>query len=369
VQSTNVKGIYIHIPFCNKICSYCDFCKNFYNEKIVNEYIKSLSKEVKCNYKNECVSTIYIGGGTPSSLSNDMLDKLFFITNKINLDKDYEFTFECNYEDITEELLIKLKNNKVNRLSIGLQTFNKKFESILERTIDKEKMINNVFLAKKYFNNINVDLMYAIPGESKEDLLSDINEFLELGVAHVSTYALIFEEHTKLNLRKLEEINEDLQNEMYYLIINMLKEKGYKHYEISNFSKENYESKHNLMYWNNNRYYGFGAGASGFIKNVRYDNTKSIFKYIKENNKNEEELDQKELMNDEIMLNLRKIDGINKKMFLEKYNKEVKEVFNYKELLVDGLIIETDENIFINEKYLFVSNEIIIRFVESCILK
>lgn len=369
MQSTNVKGIYIHIPFCNKICSYCDFCKNFYNEKIVEDYLNTLSKEVECNYKNECVNTIYIGGGTPSSLSIQMLDKLFSITNKIKLTDDYEFTFECNYEDITEELLIKLKDNKVNRLSIGFQTFNKKFEPILERTIDKEKMIKNVFLAKSFFNNINVDLMYAIPGETKEDLVNDINEFLKLDVPHISTYALIFEEHTKLNLRNFEEINEDLQNEMYYLIINKLKEKGYKHYEISNFAKENYESKHNLIYWNNNRYYGFGAGASGFIKNIRYDNTKSIFKYIKENNKNEEELSEKELMNDEVMLNLRKTDGINKKIFFEKFNKEIKNVFNYKELLINGLIIETDENIFINEKYLFVSNEIIVRFLESCILK
>lgn len=369
MQSTNVKGIYIHIPFCNKICSYCDFCKNFYNEKIVEDYLNTLSKEVECNYKNECVNTIYIGGGTPSSLSIQMLDKLFSIINKIKLTDDYEFTFECNYEDITEELLIKLNDNNVNRLSIGLQTFNKKFESILERMIDKEKMINNVFLAKKYFNNINVDLMYAIPGETKEDLVNDINEFLKLDVPHISTYALIFEEHTKLNLSNFEEINEDLQNEMYYLIINKLKEKGYKHYEISNFAKENYESKHNLIYWNNDRYYGFGAGASGFIGNIRYDNTKSIFKYIKENNKNEEELSEKELMNDEVMLNLRKTDGINKKIFFEKFNKEIKNVFNYKELLINGLIIETDENIFINEKYLFVSNEIIVRFLESCILK
>ena len=300
-----ITSAYVHIPFCNNICSYCDFCKNYYNKRIVNNYINSLEKEINDNYRKEKLNTIYIGGGTPSCLSDYELDNLFRVLNKFNLDNQYEFTFECNYEDITEEFLLKLKQNKVNRLSIGIQSFNEKFKDILRRNINKDDMLKKISLAKKYFDNINVDLMYAIPGESIDDLKKDLETFVKLDVTHISTYCLIIEDNTKLKIDNVEEINEDLQNTMYYEIINYLKRHGYNQYEISNFSKKKYESKHNLNYWNNNFYYGFGAGASGFIDNIRYENTKSIHNYI--NNKNiyiEEYLDKDTLIKDEIMLNL-----------------------------------------------------------------
>ena len=361
-----LKSAYIHIPFCKNICSYCDFCKNYYNKKIVIDYLTALKKEVQENYNHETLNTIYVGGGTPSCLSNNELDLLFEITGLFKLEKIYEFTFECNYEDITEELLIKLKENKVNRLSIGLQTFNEKFSSFLERKIDKIKMIEKVNLCKKYFNNINVDLMYAIGNETINDLKQDIEEFIKLDVTHISTYALIKEEHTKLNIINFEDIDEETQSNMYYEIVNSLKQNGYIHYEVSNFAKSGYESKHNTVYWNNDNYYGFGAGASGFVNNIRYDNTKSIFKYINHNRLlNREVLTINQLIDDEIMLNLRKIDGINKKVFEKKYSININDIFNISLLVKDELIEENDENIFIKEEYLFVSNEVILRFLNA----
>ena len=364
-----IKSAYIHIPFCNNICSYCDFCKNYYDENIVSNYLDALQEEINNNYKKEMLDTIYIGGGTPSSLSLNNLNKLFKIMDTFKLSKTYEFTFECNYEDITEELLILLKNNKVNRLSIGIQTFNKKYKTFLNRNINKKKMLATIKLSKKYFNNINLDLIYGYNNQSMKKLKKDIKLFIKQDVKHISTYCLIIEDNTVLKIKKEEELDSDIQNKMYYLIINELKKKGYNHYEISNFAKDKYYSKHNLTYWNNENYYGFGAGASGFINNVRYNNTKSVNNYINKKIKVfEEKLSRNDLIKDEVMLNLRKVNGINLNDFYKKYNIDFDKVFNYKDLLQNKLLVKKDNNLYISEDKLFVSNEIIIKLLDSYIL-
>lgn len=361
-----IKSCYVHIPFCRKICSYCDFCKNYYDGYIVNKYLNNLEKEINANYKNDVLDTLYVGGGTPSSLSYQDLNKLISILNKLKLSNNYEYTFECNYEDISEKLLITLKNNKVNRISIGLQTFNEKYSKILNRNIDKKIMIEKINLVKKYFSNINIDLMYALPYESIDELKSDLKIISNLDVPHISSYALIIEDHTKLKIHNVKEIEDDVQNKMYYLIVNYLKDNGYNHYELSNFSKEGYESKHNLTYWNNNYYYGFGAGASGFIDKKRYDNTKSVFKYNKGITKVYEEVINKERdFKDEIMLGLRKINGIDTLAFKEKYGLAVNKVFDISYLIDNEFLLLEDNHLFIPEKYLFVSNEIILKLLDT----
>ncbi len=361
-----IKSCYIHIPFCKNICSYCDFCKNYYNDEMVSKYLDALEKEIKDNYKKDVLDTLYIGGGTPSSLSYDNLNKLFNVLKTFKLSNNYEFTFECNFEDITDELLKLLKENKVNRISIGIQTFNNKFEDILSRTIDKDKMFENISKVKKYFDNINVDLMYAVPTESINDLKKDLINIIKLDVTHVSTYALIIEDHTKLSIKNIKEISDDLQSNMYYMIVNELTKFGYNHYELSNFAKKGYESRHNLTYWKNERYYGFGAGTSGFINNTRYDNTKSIINYIKGKTKvYEEKLNKLMLMKDEVMLNLRMTKGINKNNFYNKYKIRLEDAFNYKYLVEEELLEDDGLNVFVKKDKLFISNEVIIRMLDT----
>ena len=264
-----MKSLYIHIPFCKSICSYCDFAKMFYNENLALSYLDELSNEVNNNYKQDMLETIYIGGGTPSILSKKELNKLFSITNKLNIEPNYEFTIEANIADINEEFLSLCKSNKVNRLSIGIETINDKFYKLLNRENNIEDIKNKILLAKKYFSNINIDLMYAFPNETMEDLKCDLDFFKSLDVEHISIYSLIIEENTKLYIDGIKPISEELDREMYYYIIDYLENIGYKHYEISNFSKEGLESRHNLNYWNNLSYYGFGLGASGYIENTR----------------------------------------------------------------------------------------------------
>lgn len=361
-----LKSAYVHVPFCKKICSYCDFCKNFYNEKLVDDYLLALNDEINSSYQGETLETLYVGGGTPSCLPLKTLSKLFKVLRIFNLQDDYEFTFECNYEDITESLLKLLVSNRVNRISIGVQSFNNKYEKLLERNINKDLMLGKVKLAKKYFNNINVDIMYALPGQTISDLESDVNMFLSLNVSHISTYCLMIEPHTKLGIKNVSLLADDYQSKMYDLIVEKLKNNGFKHYEISNFAKEGHASKHNLVYWNNEEYYGFGAGASGFVRKVRYDNTKSVVNYVNGMRKiNVENVTKKQMMLDEVMLGFRKISGINKDDFFNKYGVSLEDVFDVKPLLKIGLLTKHENNVMIPESKLFVSNEIILQTLNN----
>ena len=358
-----MKSVYIHIPFCSNICTYCDFSKMFYNEKYVDKYLEALEKEIKEKYKNEEIKTLYIGGGTPSSLNINQLEKLLNITNIFKKHKLEEFTIECNPENLDEDKIKLFKKYNVSRISLGVQTFNPKFLKYLNRMHDKEMVFNCINLLKKYdLTNINIDLIYALEGETKNDLLEDIKIYKELEIPHISTYSLIIEPNTILYNKNTQNINEELDLEMYNLIIDNLKD--YNHYETSNFAKKGYESKHNLVYWNNLEYYGFGMGASGYLDNVRYGNTRSFNKYINgEYIKEENKLSKNEIIENEFILGFRKLKGINLKDFSLKYGFDILEIKQIKNLIEEGKLINDGENIYISREYIYLSNDILIEFL------
>lgn len=352
-----IKNCYIHIPFCNKICSYCDFCKLYYDEKFVNRYLNELEKEIKSIYKGEVLDTIYIGGGTPSSLNNKQLERLFEILNLFNKSETVEFTIESNFENINEEKLLIYKKNGINRLSFGLESINENNLTFLNRNITKEKINNTINSCRNLgFNNINIDLIYALPVEDISILKNDLDYIFSLDIEHISTYSLMIEDHTMLKINNIENISEELDYEMYKLICKEMKKNDYYHYEISNFSKSGYESKHNLCYWNNDNYYGFGLGASSYIDNKRITNTRSINKYLKGNYRLDIiELSNNDLIEYKIMLNLRKAEGIS----LEEVKLDVRD------LVKEGLLIEENNRVRIPEEKWYVSNEIILRVLED----
>ena len=353
-------SIYIHIPFCTHICPYCDFPKVIKNKKWIKEYLKELKKEIKKDYKGEKIETLYIGGGTPSSLDIEDLKELFNIIKIFNLKNNAEITFEANSEDLTKEKLNFLKN-KVNRLSIGIETFNKETLKIINRKVN----INNLKKAFNYFDNISLDLMYGFKNQTIKDLEEDIEKIIKLGPKHISTYSLIIEPNTKLYIDNYQNIDEDIDRKMYEMIIKKLKENNYYQYEISNFSKKGYESKHNLVYWNNDKYYGFGLGAGGYLNNYRYENTRSLNNYLKSNYKlNIQKLSISEEIQNELILGFRKIKGINKNKFKEKYKINIKDINQIKKLLEKQLLLENKNNIYINPKYIYTSNEILINFID-----
>ena len=359
---TKIESVYIHIPFCKKICSYCDFPKMYTIDKWISPYLESLNKEIKKYYQNEKLKTLYIGGGTPTCLDKKNLIKLLEITKNFKFQKDFEFTIECNVQDIDENLLKVLKKYQVNRLSIGVQTFNKDILKKLNRcfNIDYVEKIN---LAKKYFSNISVDLMYSLPGATLKDLQDDLNQILSLNIPHISCYSLMIEPHTLFYNQGIK-IDEELDKKMYDLINKVLKENNYIHYETSNYGKEGYFSKHNLVYWNNENYYGFGLGASGYIKNIRYTNTKKIDEYLKGNYCLEKEiLTKKDEMIYEMILGLRKQIGVNEKVFYKKYGQTIEEVFLIDSLLKEKKLLKKNGFIYIPYEYSYLANEILVYFV------
>lgn len=359
-----ISSIYIHIPFCKSICSYCDFCKFYYNSELVDKYLVSLEDEIITNYKNEIIETLYVGGGSPSSLSISQLTKLFDITDNIKKHNNIEFTIECNVMDITLEKLKLFKEHGVNRISIGVESFDTNVLTFLERNYTKTDIIKQINLVKRYFDNINIDLMYAVPNENINILERDIDLFLELGVPHISTYSLIIEEHTKLGIKDTQYISDDLDEKMYKLIDSKLTANNYIHYEISNYSLSGYESKHNTVYWMNERYYGFGLGASGYISNIRYTNTKNINKYLNGNYIQEKEIITPEVdASNYAILGLRTIKGVNKKNFYEKFGVDFINYFSIENLVQENIILETEDSYYLNPKYWYISNEILVKFI------
>ena len=358
-------GVYVHIPFCNKICNYCDFCKVIYNTKYVYDYLGMLEKEIRSRYKGELIKTIYIGGGTPSSLSNLELDRLLSILTIFNLDDDYEWTIECNIDDIDIDKINIFKSYGINRISFGVETFDKNIMKILGRTHDEDMIFDNIYLTKKYFDNINIDLIYGVT-EDIDIVKSDINKFLELDIPHVSCYSLILEENTKLYIDKHDYISQDKDSEMYEYIKGTLIKNGYEHYEISNYAKDGYQSVHNKNYWLNGPYYGFGLGAVSYLDNYRISNTKNLSKYLKGKYEQERVFeDIKTRKENDLILGLRMTEGIDIDIFNKKYDDDLLDREVILGLLDDGYLEVVNNHLRCVDKYLYLENYFLERIIDS----
>ena len=358
-------SVYIHIPFCNNICSYCDFSKVYYNNDLVNKYLDSLFLEVRNNYQGEIINTLYIGGGSPSSLSIDNLNKLKDIIQMFKISSDIEFTIEVNPDDITKDKLLFYKEMGVNRISIGVESTINKYLKYLNRRHDFKLVQDKIKLIKDIgFSNISVDLIYGMKDETLHDLEKDLNNLLSLDINHISTYSLEIHDNTLLGINNDKKISDDLDRKMYDYIVNYLEKNGFEHYEISNFAKNKTYSKHNLVYWNNSNYYGFGIGASGYIDNIRYQNTKSFNNYfLGKRIINKEILSNEDTISYALILGFRKIKGINKNDFYNRYHVDILSLYNIKDLIKEGLLIDDGEYLKINKEYLYVENSILENFV------
>jgi len=314
------KCAYIHVPFCLSKCKYCSFV-SFNKLELKKAYVFSLLKEIDYYYQNEELNTIYFGGGTPSLLTIDELKK---ILKKLNFDETTEITIEVNPNDISAEYLKELKNIGFNRLSIGSQTFKDDILNLIGRRHNSDEIINTVKLAKEAgFNNISLDLIYGLPTQKIQDFKKDIDTLLSLGVQHISMYGLKIEEGCSFYKSPPQNLpDDDMQADMYLLAISETTKNGFSHYEISNFAKEGFESKHNLNYWSENPYYGFGVAAHGFVDGVRYSNYCTIEEYIDNPTSHEfgAFITEKEKLEETIFLGLRKSQGINIKEINNTYN-------------------------------------------------
>ena len=313
-----VAGLYIHIPFCKKRCLYCDFFSTTQLERR-DEYVATMVKEIETrrDEAGEPIRTVYIGGGTPSTLS---LESLSAITRTIDLTLVEEYTVELNPGDVTTAYLQGLRALGVNRLSMGVQSFDDRLLQLIGRRHNAQQAVEAVRMAKEAgFDNISIDLIYALPTQTMDQWKTDIEKALELGVQHLSSYGLMYEEGTALTRLlergEIEALDEETENAMYDILCERLKEAGFVHYEVSNFALPGYEAKHNSSYWDGTPYLGAGAGAHSYIRNVRSWNPDDLDAYIKGIHngtlvRESETLSEKDLYNERIMLGLRTSRGI-----------------------------------------------------------
>lgn len=329
-MANNPKALYIHIPFCEHICKYCDFTKLFYFSKFEKPYLEALKKEISSKVKNK-VFTLYFGGGTPTALSDEGFENILRFASSF-LEKDYEFTVEANVENLTKSKLDIMKRCGVNRLSIGVQSTCNALLKEIGRCHTFEDAQKIIKLAKsKGFYNINIDLIYGFKNESLNDVKKDLEEFIKLDIDHISIYSLIVEKGSMFYNLKYPTQNEEDSRKYYEYIVKYLREKGYERYEISNFAKNGKYSRHNLTYWHNEEYYGCGLGASGYVNGVRYENTKSLPEYLKGNYiSSSERVDEKELEEYFLITNLRLEQGFSKEQYKDLFGVEFEEKYNNK---------------------------------------
>lgn len=366
---------YVHIPFCTQICYYCDFSKVFIKNQPVDAYLQALIREFR-SYDITELRTLYIGGGTPTSISAVQLDYLLTeLSRDLNLNTLEEFTIEANPGDLTVDKIEVLQKSAVNRVSLGVQTFNDKHLKRIGRSHNEVQIYSTIDALKTAgFQNISIDLIYALPGQTMDDVRSNVAKALSLNIPHLSLYSLILEHHTvfmnKMRRGKLHLSTEDLEAEMFEYIISEMERNGFEHYEISNFTKPGFESRHNLMYWDNVEYYGVGAGASGYLDGIRYRNRGPIQHYLKgvsEGNArlSEEVLSKNEMMEEELFLGLRKKKGVSIGKFEQKFGTSFEKRYGQivQELQSDGLLKENNGFIQMTKKGLFLGDTVAEKFI------
>ena len=366
---------YVHIPFCTQICYYCDFSKVFIKNQPVDSYLEHLLQEFH-SYDIQKLRTLYIGGGTPTALSASQLEVLLDgLTKNLDLSMLEELTIEANPGDLDADKIAVLQNSAVNRVSLGVQTFDDKMLKKIGRSHTEKDIYENIDRLKLAgFDNISIDLIYALPGQTMDQVKDNVAKAIALDIPHMSLYSLILENHTvfmnRMRRGKLPLPKEELEAEMFEYIIAELERAGFEHYEISNFSKSGFESRHNLMYWDNAEYYGIGAGASGYVDGVRYKNHGPIRHYLKAVEEgsariNEEHLSQREQMEEEMFLGLRKKSGVSMARFEEKFGRSFQELYGdtVKDLIQQGLMQVEGDRVRMTKRGLFLGDTVAERFI------
>ncbi|WP_271003589.1 radical SAM family heme chaperone HemW [Listeria seeligeri] len=379
-SSHNTSAVYIHIPFCEHICYYCDFNKVFLEGQPVDEYVDLLIKEMQitaANKQMESIDTVFVGGGTPTTLNEAQIAKLCTAIQEIfPMKEEVEFSFEANPGDLSVAKVQTMKDYGVNRISMGVQSFN----NDLLKKIGRIHTVKDVYQSVENmrtvgFENVSIDLIFSLPGQTEADFQDTLNQALALDLPHYSAYSLIIEPKTifynLMQKGKLFLPGQDAEANMYDLLLVEMEKHGRKQYEISNFAKEGFESKHNITYWSNEHYYGFGAGAHGYIGNTRYSNFGPIKKYMEPLQENklpvfqQKELTLKEKMEEEMFLGLRKVSGVSKARFQRKFGQDLDATFQnaIQKTMAKGWLENNEENVALTRNGRFLGNNVFQEFL------
>lgn len=362
-----MRSLYVHVPFCKEICSYCDFCKVYYRSQWVDAYLDQLQNELFQKAVPHSLYTVYIGGGTPSSLSTVQLKRLMDLLKPYIQDAQ-EYTIELNPETMNEEKLHILYDGGITRLSIGVQTFQEKCLIPLHRQHRNEDVFSLIQQAKAIgFSNISIDLMYGIPYQTLLDIKKDLEILNTLDIQHLSYYALILEEHTKLYMQNYQPIDEEMEIAADQMIKETLKDMSFNQYEVSNYAKKGYESLHNQVYWQYGNYDGIGLGAHGIVDGIRYENTRSLTDYLKGHFLLQKEtISQKEQMFEMVMMGLRLIQGVSSDAFYQRFHENLFEIYKHpiKKYMTLGMLENEHGYLKTTAKGMALLNEILIDFLD-----
>lgn len=367
----DVIGIYVHIPFCVRKCAYCDFLSFSADSKMHNAYVNSLCKQIGASDDNRRVASIYIGGGTPSVLEVGLIKQILCkLNDRFMILPEAEITIEVNPKTVSARSLKEYRIMGINRLSIGLQSANDDELKLLGRIHSFEDFLNCFWDARRAgFENINVDIMTALPKQTQDKLINTLDKVIDLGPEHVSAYSLILEEGTPFYERYAEcsVMSEDEERNLYYLCRDILRDAGYMQYEISNFAKEGYYSRHNTAYWTRRDYIGFGLGASSLINNHRLKNETDINKYLKDPfNRCEDILLNKNSKMEEFMfLGLRRLNGIDTSEFEDEFGAKFDDIYGnaIKKLINEGLLRKINNQVFLTDKGIDYGNYVFSSFL------
>ncbi|WP_342472693.1 radical SAM family heme chaperone HemW [Metasolibacillus sp. FSL H7-0170] len=376
------RGVYIHIPFCHQICHYCDFNKVFFKNQPVDEYIEALGQEIAMVVEQhpeafQQIETIFLGGGTPTSLSATQISRLLeIIRNFIPMQYVKEFTSEANPDELTRDKLQALYAGGVNRLSMGVQSFDAELLTKIGRTHSNSHVYEAIKTAKQVgFDNISIDLMYGLPGQTMEQWEQTLQAALALQLPHFSAYSLIVEPKTVFYIQyakgKLHLPTQDLEADMYDMLLREMEAAGLAQYEISNFARDGFASVHNKIYWDNDEYAGFGAGAHGYLAGVRYSNHGPIKKYIETVQSgvrpiiHEHVVSLEEKMEEQMFLGLRKVEGVTFESYERKMHESMQKRYGdvIEQLVKEGLLQQDEHGIRLTRKGRFVGNEVFQQFL------
>ncbi|PYZ98700.1 coproporphyrinogen III oxidase [Alteribacter lacisalsi] len=376
------KAVYVHVPFCEQICHYCDFNKFFLKNQPVDDYLDDCETEMKrtvARFPVNEIKSIYVGGGTPTSISTGQLKRLLEAARRhfgIDQPDNIEFTVEVNPGSAEPDKLEMMKRAGVNRLSIGVQTFDAGLLEKIGRDHKPEDVTDTIRKCRDAgFDNISIDLMFGLPGQTVEQFRDTIQKAVKLDIEHVSAYSLKVEAKTVFyqlaQKGKLSLPQEETEADMYDLLMTELKKADFQMYEISNFAKPGRESIHNLTYWDNEGYYGIGAGAHSYVRGVRRQNHGPLPKYMKAiaagsfPYREEHEVTVKEQMEEELFMGLRKTNGVSAARFQERYGRSVSEVFGpaIHSLTDQGLLKQSDGRLLLTERGRFLGNEVFEKFL------
>ncbi|MBC2303450.1 radical SAM family heme chaperone HemW [Listeria booriae] len=373
-------AVYIHIPFCEHICYYCDFNKVFLEGQPVDEYVDLLIKEMEMVTKRHTMSpveTVFVGGGTPTTLTEAQLAKLCSAISRLfPMTENAELSFEANPGDLSISKLQVMKDHGVNRLSMGVQSFNNELLKKIGRIHTVDDVYQSVNNAKQVgFENVSIDLIFSLPGQTEADFEDTLTKALDLDLPHYSAYSLIIEPKTifynLMQKGKLILPGEDAEANMYEKLMSTMEKRGRKQYEISNFAKPGYESRHNIVYWSNEHYFGFGAGAHGYIGETRYANYGPLKKYMQPLQNGDlpifqqKELSLKEKMEEEMFLGLRKVAGVDKAHFQAKFGQSLDATFAnaIDKTIGKGWLESTPESVRLTRRGRFLGNNVFQEFL------